>query len=100
MGPPVRATALLLGLSRLCGRGPPIIPGFDSAVWRQDSCEARMRRDAYGDTTENGFGWEVDHVLAVANGGSDDLWNLQALQWQNNRAKSDGPLRFAVTWRK
>jgi len=99
MGPPVRATALLLGLSRLWQRAP-IIPGFDSAVWRQDSCEARMRRDAYGDTTENGFGWEVDHVHAVANGGSDDLWNLQALQWQNNRAKSDGPLRFAVTWRK
>jgi len=35
------------------------------------------------------WGWEIDHKKPVANGGTDDLDNLQPLQWENNRHKGD-----------
>lgn len=72
-----------------------IAQGFDPAKWRRDACGALISRAAHGDT-ESDFGWEIDHVVAVAKGGSDGLANLQPLQWRNNRAKSDGPLECVV----
>lgn len=54
-----------------------------------DCCGALMRRDLYGVTTRKGLGWEIDHIKPVAHGGADDLGNLQPLQWENNRGKSD-----------
>ncbi len=63
--------------------------GIDPRLFRKDTCGAWMQRDKYGDTTPNGMGWEVDHVTPVSNGGTDDIWNLQPLQWQNNRGKGD-----------
>lgn len=69
-------------------KGAPV-PGKDPAKVRADWCGAWMERGKHGDTTTNGFGWEVDHVVAVANGGSDALSNLQPMQWQNNRKKGD-----------
>lgn len=35
------------------------------------------------------MGWEVDHKHPVAKGGSDNPRNLQAVQWEENRTKSD-----------
>jgi hypothetical protein len=65
------------------------IPGVDPNQRRKDPCGAIIDWNRYGDTSHNGTGWEIDHVLPVAKGGTDDLNNLQPLQWQNNRAKSD-----------
>ncbi len=66
-----------------------ILPGEDSSKVRKDTCGAWIQWDKHGDTTENGYGWEIDHKKPVAKGGDDDVNNLQPLQWQNNRRKSD-----------
>ena len=64
-----------------------IIPGYDPAQYRQDSCGAWIERSANGTTGE--WGWEIDHIKPVAKNGTDDLWNLQPLHWRNNRHKGD-----------
>lgn len=65
-----------------------IIAGEDPAVYRQDYAGAWIKRDEYGNTGSS-LGWEIDHRNPVANDGSDDLSNLDPLQWNNNRTKSD-----------
>lgn len=64
-----------------------VVAGFDPSDFRKDSCGAWIRFSAYGKGGD--YGWEVDHMRPVAHGGDDRLSNLQPLQWQNNRHKSD-----------
>lgn len=65
------------------------IPGQDPMMFRKDVCGAIIRWADHGNTNSI-HGWEVDHIVAVANGGTDDPGNLQPLQWRNNRTKGDG----------
>jgi hypothetical protein len=64
------------------------IEGSHSDTWRLDNSGYLMKFSDYGDT-ESMYGWEVDHDRPVAEGGSDDLSNLQPLYWNLNRRKAD-----------
>lgn len=60
---------------------------YNSGTYRADACGHWIAWADYGKTS--GYGWEIDHIKPVAKGGTDDLSNLQALYWENNRQKSD-----------
>lgn len=64
------------------------VDGWDKDKVRQDMAGAWMERAKYGDT-DSIFGWEIDHMHPESKGGSDNLNNLQPLQWENNRSKGD-----------
>jgi hypothetical protein len=59
-----------------------------SAILRVDAWGWTIVRQDYGNVRSR-YGWEVDHVIPVAQGGTDDLSNLQPLQWENNRRKDE-----------
>lgn len=72
-----------------------IVAGVDGPFLRKDRCGAWIEGNAYGDTIPNGKGWEIDYILAVSQGGSDDIWNLQPLQWQNNQGKGESQFNWS-----
>lgn len=73
-------------LSAIWAKGQ-VAPGNDPNVFRKDTYGTWMRWDQYGKTSQ--YGWEVDHIVPLTRNGSESLSNLQPLQWENNRKKSD-----------
>jgi 5-methylcytosine-specific restriction endonuclease McrA len=64
------------------------IQGKDPNIYRRDVCGAVIKKDMFAvSKKEYSLGWEIDHIKPLELGGSDDITNLQALQWCNNRAK-------------
>lgn len=63
------------------------IKGKNPDVYRKDNYGNTMYKPSYGKQSK--MGWEVDHKHPVAKGGTDSSRNLQAVQWQENRIKSD-----------
>jgi len=65
-----------------------VIPNFSPEEWRWDVCGKVMQYSEYGNR-ESEHGWEIDHIDPIANGGTDDEYNLQPLNWKNNTHKGD-----------
>jgi hypothetical protein len=59
----------------------------DPNIWRKDFAGAWIRRDQYGKTSN--YGWEIDHLRPVSQGGTDAIGNLLPMHWENNRRKAD-----------
>ena len=57
------------------------------ALWRQDRYGCPIFWLAYG--KKGVYSWEVDHIQPLANGGVFNRQNCQALQWTNNKRKSN-----------
>jgi hypothetical protein len=66
------------------------VPGCDPQIIRKDRCGALLRRELFNHKPNPlSMGWEIDHIKPIAKGGTDDLVNLQPLQWENNMHKGD-----------
>lgn len=67
-----------------------ILPGYDKDEYRTDHCGAIIKRDMYNNSSEAlSMGWEIDRIKPISFGGTNDLSNLQPLQWENNRKKNE-----------
>ena len=63
------------------------IRDYDARVWRRDYLGNAIKFDDYGDR-DSDYGWEIDHITPVADGGGDSLSNLRPLQWEANVARN------------
>jgi 5-methylcytosine-specific restriction endonuclease McrA len=69
------------------------IPDYSKDLWRHDACGKVMNWNEHGNRN-SANGWEIDHINPVSNGGGDELFNLQPLNWDNNAKKGD-----SLNWR-
>jgi 5-methylcytosine-specific restriction endonuclease McrA len=65
-----------------------IVANYSPDVWRLDRGGIMMNFFEHGNKNSQ-YGWEIDHINPVSNGGKDNLENLQPLNWVNNLEKED-----------
>lgn len=62
--------------------------GYDANLYRKDDWGWWICYTDYGNRSSD-YGWELDHLTPVSEGGSDSLANLRPLHWRNNVARSN-----------
>ena len=60
-----------------------IIPYRQPDEWRRDDFGNLILFDDYGNR-DSIYGWEIDHIVPLAQGGSNHLSNLRPLYWKAN----------------
>lgn len=60
-----------------------LIPGENPWVWRTDRCGNMIFYADYANI-DSVFGWLIDYVVSPVYGGTDDIENLQPVQWEVN----------------
>ena len=69
-----------------------VIPGKDPDLYREDPYGNPVWWDLYG--KEEKEGWEVDHIVPRQSGGTNNLNNLQVLQYDLNRKLAESVDRY------
>lgn len=63
------------------------IQGKNPDVYRKDDYGNTIYKSSYGKQSD--MGWEIDHSFPKSKGGTDNSRNIKAVQWEENRKKSD-----------
>jgi len=67
-----------------------IIENVDPEIYRLDNCGALIKNALYLNEFKSlSMGWKIDLIKPRSKGGTEELLNLQALQWENERAKAE-----------
>ena len=73
-----------------------IFAGNDPVFWRKDACGAWIFRSHYK-RTDSEYGWIIDHIKPLSEGGTNNLSNLLPVHWENIARRSDGSTECRVT---
>jgi hypothetical protein len=67
------------------------VKGYDASKYRKDVCGAWIIRSQHGKTL-NLYGWSIDLIIPIERGGTYEIENLRAVQWQNALSKEGGKI--------
>lgn len=63
------------------------IKGKNPDMYRKDPYGNEIYKTSYGKKGEKS--WEIDHKNPINKDGTENLRNIQAIQWKENRRKKD-----------
>ncbi len=69
------------------------VDGYNPTMWRKDFAGAWIRRIDYGQRTM--YGWAINRLCPVSQGGTTDIENLNAVHWKNDLCKADNYPSFS-----